>query len=149
MVEVGALVSSIKATVELAKSAKDVNDQAKLNAAVSDIMEKLVAMQSELFAKQQENHTLFEEVKQLKEKIEKDKRFDQYQLEKTALGGYVLTLCDSNSSENHPKHSICPSCREDGRLSILEEGTYSFNCQVCKYTAKIRQVPPIRVSYPR
>lgn len=147
MVEVGALVSTIKATVELAKNAKDVNDQARLNAAVSDIMEKLLTMQSDLFDKQQENNALQDEVRKLKEQIESDKRFECYHLQKTALGGFILTLQDAYVSEGNPKHSICPSCRESGRLSILTESPYNFTCQVCKYSAGVKRRPPPRVGF--
>lgn len=135
MFEVGALVSTIKATVELAKSAKDVNDQAQINAAISDIMERLMAVQSELFSKQQDNQELIEEVKSLKAQIENNRRFEQYRLEKTPMGYYFMPLRDDFVTSDQPHHSICHVCREKGIRSILTEQDNAYTCPSCKYIA--------------
>jgi hypothetical protein len=135
MFEIGALVSTIKATVELAKSAKDVNDQAQINAAISDIMERLMTVQSELFNKQQENHALLDEVKLLKAKMENDQRFEQYRLEKTPMGYYFLPLRDEFVTADLPHHSICHVCREKGIRSILSENDYGYTCPTCGHKA--------------
>ncbi|SDJ24314.1 hypothetical protein SAMN04487867_12974 [Vreelandella titanicae] len=135
MFEIGALVTTIKATVELAKSAKDVNDQAQINAAISDIMERLMAVQSELFSKQQENHALLEEVKLLKAKIESDQRFEKYRLQKTPMGYYTMPLRDEFVTEDQPRHSICHVCREKGIRSILSENKFMYACPTCEHKA--------------
>lgn len=135
MVEIGALVATIKSTVELAKSAQDANEQAKVNAAVSDIMERLMTVQSELFAKQQENQALLDEIRQLKDQIESDRRFDQYRLEKTPVGFYFMPLRDELVTVDCPPHSICHVCREKGVLSILSEHENAYTCPSCGHRA--------------
>jgi len=42
MLDITALATSIKSTFDLAKSAKDVNDQARANAAIIGIMQQLM-----------------------------------------------------------------------------------------------------------
>ncbi|WP_053857100.1 hypothetical protein [Halomonas sp. A3H3] len=92
MLDITALATSIKSTFDLAKSAKDVNDQARANAAIIGIMQQLMEVQSTLNSTQIENRELLEQVAKLQSKLNDNKRFDDYRMERTPMGGYILTL---------------------------------------------------------
>lgn len=135
MVDFVALTGSIKTAFDLAKSAKDVNDQTRANAAVIGIMEQLMEVQSKLSATQVEYQTLLEEVVRLKSELEDKKRFEDYRLERTPMGGFIFTLKEGFTTGDRPPHSICPRCKEDGRLSVLSESEYRFDCPACPFIA--------------
>lgn len=135
MLDITALATSIKSTFDLAKSAKDVNDQARANTAIIGIMQQLMEVQSTLNATQIENRELLEEVAQLKAKLNDNKRFNDYRMERAPMGGYILTLKENCVTEDNPPHSICPLCKEDGRLAPLAESEYRFDCPACQFIA--------------
>ena len=142
MVDFVALTGSIKTAFDLARSAKDVNDQARANAAVIGIMEQLMDVQSQLSATQVEYQTLLEEVSRLKGALDDKRRFDDYRLVRAPMGGYILTLKEECVTEDGPPHSICPRCKEDGRLSVMTDTDYRFYCPACPFAAGKKPRPP-------
>lgn len=135
MVDFVALTSSVKAAFDLAKSAKDINDQVRTNEAVVGVMEQLMEVQSRLSSMQVEYQALLEETTRLKAELDDKKRFEDYRMERTPMGGYILTLKENCVTEDNPPHSICPLCKEDGRLSPLAESEYRFDCPACQFIA--------------
>lgn len=135
MVDFIALTSSVKTAFDLAKSAKDVNDQTRANAAVIGIMEQLMEVQSKLAATQVEYQTLLEEMARLKADLDDKRRFEDYRLERTPMGGFILTLKEGFVTEDRPPHAICPRCKEDDRLSVLSESEFRFDCPACQFIA--------------
>jgi Zn ribbon nucleic-acid-binding protein len=142
MVDFVTLTGGIKTAFDLARSAKDVNDQARANAAVIGIMEQLMEVQSHLSATQVEYQALIEEVARLKSELDDKRRFDDYRLERTPMGGYIFTLKEECVTDDRPPHSICPRCKEDGRLSPLSESSYRFDCPACPFVAGKKPRPP-------
>ena len=134
--EIGAAVTAVKGALDLARSAKDVNDRAQLNAAMSDIMDKLTTAQSDLLELLTEHHRLIDENRELKGQLSKEERFEQYRLKETERGGFVLELKDEYVTEDNPKHNICPACREEGKKSVMTKGSIYYNCSTCKYGAE-------------
>ncbi|GEK71836.1 MULTISPECIES: hypothetical protein [Halomonas] len=59
--EVGAAVTAIKTALDAARAAKDVHSQAQLDAAVSEIMEKLTTVQTDLLSMVVQQQELVEE----------------------------------------------------------------------------------------
>ncbi|MDR5857963.1 hypothetical protein FZZ93_02355 [Halomonas eurihalina] len=135
MVDFASLGTGLRTAYEIARSAKDVNDQARLNSAVADIMEQLTTAQFSLFELQQQHQQLLDENKALRDQIESDRRFSQYRLEQTPAGSYIMPLRDEYVSEEFPQHSICHVCREKGTLSILSEYPNLYICPSCEYKA--------------
>ncbi|MEA3251839.1 MAG: hypothetical protein U9Q35_09770 [Pseudomonadota bacterium] len=133
MIDALALFSSIRTTIDIARSAKDVSDQARVDAAMTEITQKLMEIQ-------QQNQSLFDENKRLKDKIENDKRFDRYRLEKTEGGEFILGVRSECLGEGEPLHFICFKCREDGFLSPLSESKEFYRCDRCH--GSYRRVPP-------
>jgi len=142
--EIGAAVTAVKGALELARTAKDVNDRAQLNAAMSDIMDKLTSAQSDLLELLSEHYRLIDENRDLKQRLSKEERFILYRLERTATGDFVMTLKDEYVSTELPAHVICPKCKEDDRLSVMNEAEYWYRCSSCKYVAGIKRQPPLR-----
>nr|WP_298522550.1 hypothetical protein [uncultured Halomonas sp.] len=83
--EVGAAVTAVKAAIDAAKAAKNVNDQAQMNAAIGEIMEKLATAQSDLVSLLVQQQALVEENRRLREYLGREERFDHYRL-KPRLG---------------------------------------------------------------
>ncbi|WP_136254171.1 hypothetical protein [Onishia niordana] len=144
MVDFASLGTGLKAAYEIARSAKDVNDQAKLNSAIAEIMEQLTSAQFSLFEMQQQHQELIDENRQLKDQLEKAARFDKYQLQQTSTGDYVLVLKEEFAVDGTPKHAICPVCKEDERLAVMTEAEYWYRCSSCKYLAGKKKQPPPR-----
>lgn len=135
MIEVGAAVTGLKAAIQAAKAIKDVNDQAELNAAVAEVMEKLASSQSDLVALLAEHHELIDENRQLKEELEKQQRFNKYRLEWTEGGYLIMPLKEEHVTDDQPPHAICPRCKEDDRLSVMNDDGLWYKCTSCGYLA--------------
>ncbi|MBB3230962.1 hypothetical protein [Halomonas stenophila] len=144
--EVGAAVTAVRAAIEAARAAKDVNDQAQFNAAMSEVMEKLATAQSDLVSLLVQQQELVEENRHLKEKLAKEEQFERYRLSKTPMGHFVHTLKEEHVTEDEPAHAICAVCRQDGRLSILQEDEYRYFCQTCKNVAEVKEMPDFAVT---
>lgn len=139
--EVGAAVTAIKAALDAAKAAKDVHSQAQLNAAVSEIMEKLNTAQTDLLSMVVQQQELVEENRRLKEALAAEERFERYRLERTPMGGFILRLKDEYESEDEVAHSICHLCREARKRSILSEDEYCYECGSCGHRARKKPRP--------
>lgn len=144
MVDFASLGTGLKAAYEIARSAKDVNDQAKLNSAIAEIMEQLTTAQFSLFEMQQQHQAVIDENSQLKERLAKEARFDRYQLEQTPTGHFVLMFKKEDKTDGSPEHAICPVCKEDERLSVMPEDEYWYRCPTCDYVAGKKKQPSPR-----
>ncbi|WP_404472095.1 hypothetical protein LG301_15725 [Vreelandella venusta] len=141
--EIGAAVTAVKGALDLARNAKDVNDRAQLNAAMSDIMGKLTTAQSDLLDLLSEHYRLLDENRDLKQKLTKEERFEKYQMEKTAQGHFVMKLKDEFISDGNPPHAICHLCKDSGKFTIMDEGKGYYVCPACNYIARLNPAPRI------
>ncbi|KHJ49930.1 hypothetical protein PZ78_15675 [Vreelandella venusta] len=130
--DIGATVTAVKGALDLARTAKDVNDRAQLNAAMSDIMDKLTTAQSDLLDLLTEHHRLIDENRDMKQKLANEERFDQYRLKETQQGGFVLELKEEYVTEDNPKHAICQLCSQEGRLTPLNKDPQYYHCPRCR-----------------
>lgn len=147
--EVGAAVTAIRAAIEAARSARDVHNQAQLDAAVSEIMRELTAAQSDLLSMIVQQQDLVEENRRLKEELAKEARFEQYRLERTPMGGYIMPLKDEHVTDDREAHAICVVCRENGKATPLTEHKLLYRCPVCKAEAWKEPKPPMKVKRAR
>ncbi|OLO06654.1 hypothetical protein BTW08_15980 [Salinicola sp. MH3R3-1] len=143
MVEIGAALTALRTAYDTARAAKDVNDAAALNAAVSDIMERLTSAQFTLTEVLQEHHALLDQVRQLREAQAREARFDRYHLEQTRRGYFVLRLDERQAGPYEPNHAICPRCKEDGKLAVMMENDEVLECITCRYSAWKEYPDPI------
>ncbi|WP_237673569.1 hypothetical protein [Vreelandella profundi] len=140
--EIGAAVTAVKGALDLARTAKDVNDRAQLNAAMSDIMDKLTTAQSDLLDLLTEHHRLIDENRGMKHELSQKARFEQYRMEKTPKGYFILKLRDEHISDDNPAHAICYLCKEEGKATPMSENSRNFCCPICNYVAWIQDKPP-------
>lgn len=140
--DIGATVTAVKGALDLARTAKDVNDRAQLNVAMSDIMDKLTTAQSDLLDLLTEHHRLIDENRDMKQKLSQEARFEQYRLEKTPKGYFVLKLKDEYVNDENPSHAICYLCKEQGKVTPMSEHSRSYACPTCKYVAWLEDQPP-------
>lgn len=144
--EIGAAVTAIKAAIDAAKAAKDVHSQAQLDAAVSEIMDKLATAQTNLLSMIVQQHDLVEENQRLKEELAIQAQFERYRLSKTPVGHFIYKLKEEYVSEDEPMHAVCVKCREDGRRSILQEDEYGYTCPACKTVADLKRQSGFAIS---
>jgi len=143
MTGISEAVAAVKVAYGIARSAKDITDKVKLDTAVSDVLDALGGAQTALLELQQQHFDLIDENRRLKEIISKDERFEQYRLERTAIGDFVMSLKDEHVTEDQPAHVICIRCKESGRVSVMNEDKYWYRCSSCDYMAAIqhRSIP--------
>ncbi|WNL39814.1 hypothetical protein RN346_04460 [Halomonas sp. PAMB 3232] len=146
MVDILAIGTGLKTAYNIGKAAKDLDDQVRLNTAISEIMDQLTQAQFGLMDMQLQYQQLVDENKELKEKLNKEERFDQYRLFRTAVGHHVYMLKNEFAGRDEPLHAICVQCREDGRRSVLQEGEYSYYCTVCRTEASHKRQPGYSIS---
>ena len=137
------IASGLKAAYDIARSAKDVHDQVRLNTAISEILEQLSSAQLGVLELQEKYQKVVEENRELKVLLEKARRFDDYQLEKTPLGGFILRLKDGSFNPENPSHAICTNCKEDGKVSVLQEYDTHYYCHSCKANVPHTQAPSL------
>ncbi|WP_087112073.1 hypothetical protein [Halomonas citrativorans] len=131
--EIGAAVSAVKGALDLARAAKDVNDHAQLNAAMSDIMDKLTTAQGDLLDLVIDHYQLIKENRELKQRLSNKDLFSQYRLVQVAAGDYIMSLKDEYVSDEQPVHAICIKCKSEDRLSIMTEDEFSYQCPSCEH----------------
>lgn len=135
MTGIGEAVTAVRGAYAIARSAKDITDKVKLDTAVSEVLDALGNAQSALLELQQQHFELIDENRELKLKVSKEERFDQYRMEKTPVGYFILNLKEEFVNVDNPSHAICHVCREKGIKSILNEAEAFYSCPNCKYMA--------------
>lgn len=144
--EVGAAITAIKAAIDAARAAKDVHDQAQLDAAISEITKELTNAQSDLLSMIVQQQELVEENRRLREEMAKEARFERYRLVETPMGDFILQLKEEHVTDEEPAHAICTYCSEEGRLSYLSKGSHRYRCSACRRSAWIEPLPKGRSS---
>ena len=145
MTGIGEAVAAVRGAHALARSAKDITDKVKLDTAVSEMLDALGNAQSALLELQQQHFELIDENRELKAKLSKEERFDQYQMEKTPEGHFIMKLKNHLISDGHPSHAICHLCKDSGKFTIMDESNDYYSCPVCNYLARLRPAP--RLTY--
>lgn len=139
MTGIGEAVAAVRGAYALARSAKDITDKVKLDTAVSEVLDALGNAQSALLELQQQHFELIDENRELKAKMSREERFDQYRLKETPQGGFILELKDEYVTGDNPPHNICPVCKEEGKLSVMPKGRNHYSCSACDYSAEHTQ----------
>ena len=144
MVEISTIVSvfeGLNAAVKILKGAVERRDNTKINAAVSDILAKLMEANTVALKLQEKHAALLNEKSALEAKLLQMETWNaetaRYELKERAPG--VLAYAakeDARGSE--PAHWICPQCYEDGRKSVLQQQkgpsrAKVLNCSRCDF----------------
>lgn len=90
------------------------------------------------------NLQLSETVKELLAAAQKQEAFEskraRYDLVKTSAG-HILWQLKQDQANGEPIHYACPSCMEDGRISILQGHDEGAECTKCKQWYQIKHAP--------
>ncbi|MEF2073502.1 hypothetical protein [Consotaella aegiceratis] len=131
--ELAAGIGALKGAFDIAKSIKDLNDRAAVNAAVIELQAKILeAQQAASDARDQ-----MQEMRHLLDLYDQwDAIASRYALRD--FGGDTFAYEAKQEKLNgDPPHLACPNCFRKKQLSILQfHGTYSgrrrFECQACE-----------------
>lgn len=141
---IGSALTSLKAGIDLAKGALDAKVEAEVRRKVVDVMDALIAAQTQVLDARMQMDDLVDDNRKLRRELEEredwKQRVGRYELVKTPGGGMVYRFKDQ------PPHYVCPACYEDRKLYVLQDGkglSGTWNCSGC---GKYFRVDPARNS---
>lgn len=118
-------VGLMKTTYEAALAALQVRDEAKVNAALGDMAQRITDLQlagfetsSKLLAKAEEVAALKAQVTELEAKV---KLRERYQLVAVHRGAFAYRYTP-DEGDGTPPHYACQLCLDDGQRTVLQEG---------------------------
>ena len=121
--EIGAALSSLSATLGLAKSALEARDEAKIKAALADFNEKHLALYTaalhlaeKLATAQTALGDLQREAAELRAQRDDRARYALYEVKP---GHFAYRSTPSADRPNDPPHYLCQTCYDKGVKSVL------------------------------
>lgn len=145
MIEVSGAISGITAIVQTLKTAVQARDEAKIDAAMSDLKDRLFDLQAanlqlleQLHTSQTQVHTIVQERDQLKAQASERGKYvlDDVSKGRGTLYAYLYKGDDAvGNGAPLPLHYLCQPCFDSGRKSVLRI-IYSgagpiYQCTVC------------------
>ncbi len=122
---------------------------AETKAAIADVQNSLLDLQSKLFAAQAQYEALAEVKRQLEQKIVDYEKWDadaaRYELTEVASGIFVYAL-KANDQKGEPMHWLCPNCFNQHQKSILGKpgvDYLNYKCNNCSFN-----ITPTPFSHP-
>jgi len=114
-------ISGFKATMDMVKALKDIDDRTRRNEVAIELQEKILGAQAA-------QASLIEQVGELEKQVADLKAWDadkqRYKL--VALKPGVLAYAPKEDMENgEPAHHLCTSCYQSGLKSILVAATWN------------------------
>lgn len=139
MSAISGLLTSLQALKELVSSLSATHDRVKLGAALITVNEAITSAHGKAIAAQEAYSTLKKErhdlVKRVREFETWEREAKRYELKD--FGGSTFAYVVKEAMQgSEPPHSICPTCYENKKKSILQfidirHGQQIFNCAVC------------------
>jgi len=124
MIEAATIFTALKAIGEIAKSFVGIRDAAMIGAKTSELMSKILEVQTFAFEEQLVKKSLSEQIGALEKEILNFKNWEaektKYYLRSIGLGAVVYALKDEPMNEGEPFHQICAHCYEKQCKSILQ-----------------------------
>lgn len=148
LTEITAAVQSTKALVEIIKSANDLSNHAELLMAVNAVQEKLSQTLLANVESVEKISSLTEEIRQLKEQIEKVENWasdmERYELQTLETGTLAYSL-KQGKEFGEPHHYLCANCVQSRIKSILQPSGPLLGCSKCgtKISRKKQSQPTV------
>ena len=147
MVDLATAVSGIALSMQALKVAIAARDEAKINAAISDLKDRLFDVQSanlqaleNLHKAQAQVHTLMEDNKKLSRQIDERGFYFLDNITKdrgSQLWAYCYKVGSNPShSDSAPAHYLCQPCFDKDTKSVLYLRNGLATCNVCKVVAR-------------
>lgn len=139
-------LAAISGSISVAKTALEVRDFNSAGAAISEITQKLIDLQTQVIAGngafmqlQQEHSALAQKVRVLEELRTERERYSLFEIS-TGTFVYRLNVAPQTAGADNPQgpepmHYLCPRCFGQQAKSILQRhvvwGTVNLECPVC------------------
>lgn len=131
MLEISAAVSALKSTYEVAKVAVQGRDEAKIQAAVSEIGGKLLDVTLAGVTAAEKVAELAAQLQAMRDELGELKRKqaerDRYTLMEVSEGGYVYYF-EPSEGEVTPPHYVCQICFDKGVKSVMQRRAHLWAC---------------------
>jgi hypothetical protein len=137
---IDAITSPLKSASETVQGLVQVRDQIKLGDTVIKLQGQILAAQQGASAAQTRETEMTEEIRALKTRVAELETWEaekqRYQLERLPPGVYVYALQPAMAN-GEPLHSICQTCYQRGKKSILHSGEpgngiHHLTCYECE-----------------
>lgn len=145
--EISSLITSSRAAYDIAKGLTSVYVDDKVRERTSELLNILLAVQTNAIAVQTNHHALLKEKDDLDKKMMEFKNWSkterQYELKEIASGTFVYGYKKPAESAK-PDHWLCPKCFQEKNAHILQlhydgdAGPKEYICPNCKTSIKIR-----------
>jgi len=148
--------SSFGATINIAKAALEIRDFNATGAAISEMTQKLLDLQSQLlavnasfFELQQERVALAEKVRVLEEQRSQRERYSLFEIG-TGVFVYRFNAPPEGSGagtpgQQEPAHFLCQACWDRGSKSVLQNWTNGgWKCLPCNINLWERRAKPVQ-----
>ncbi|MGE8279061.1 MAG: hypothetical protein ACN6O2_01380 [Stenotrophomonas sp.] len=147
MASLSTAVSSLGATLGVAKAALEIRDFNASAAAISEISQKVIDLQGQLLAAQsalfhlhQEKVALAQEVRELKEERADRESYSLFEISPSVFvqrfNGRPKAAGTEGPSSDEPPHYLCQPCWSTNRKVVLQKvgdvGHITLDCPVCK-----------------
>ena len=131
-------ISGFKATMDMVKALKDIDDRTRRNEIAIELQEKILGAQAA-------QATLIEHVSELEKEVTAMKAWDadkqRYEL-KDLWRGFFAFIPKQGMENGEPPHAICANCYQKGFKSYLQSSGHpvvhdrSWDCPACKTKIK-------------
>ncbi len=147
---VAAMVTSIKAAVEITKAMIGIRDGAMIQSKVIELNATILSAQSSAFEANAAQSALLERVRNLETLIAKLEAWDaekqRYDLTEIGDGAFAYVV-KSSMRGTEPVHCICGQCYQGGYKSILQStqnlyGSVTLACPRCKTSVNASEDHP-------
>jgi predicted transcriptional regulator len=119
---IAAALSSIKTAYDIAKAAKGIHDETKLQGAIIELQSAILAAQESALGAQAEQAAMRDQIRNLEARITEFDRWDaekvKYELQQVYSGAYAY-VPKPGAGVPGPVHWLCTACYERRRKSIL------------------------------
>jgi hypothetical protein len=133
-------ISGFKATMDMVKALKDIDDRTRRNEIAIELGEKILAAHAAQTALLESESALKKEVAELKA-WEADKQ--RYEL-KDLWKGFFAYVPKEGMENGEPPHGLCTNCYQKGFKSILQNSGHpthhdrTWDCHACKTKIKLQ-----------
>jgi hypothetical protein len=123
MGSIAAAIGGLKTAADIAKGFLDLKEAGAVQGKVIELQGVILAAQSSALAAQSDQFSLLEEVRSLKQQMAKLEAWEtekqRYELKDIGRGALAYCIKEGMGGAE-PPHSICASCYQHGRKSILQ-----------------------------
>ena len=141
---ISAGLGSLSTAKGLIKSMRGLNEEVAVNLKAAELLTIIADVQGSLNDANAKIFELQRELREAREELGRRAALDRYRLCEPYGGSFVFKLDENLAKEGEPMHYICPVCKDDGVIGILDEPTdrYAHNavCQRCERRYQMREV---------